>query len=304
MIKSVTVTNYTGDVLKMELTRPDLSGFVIEKITGLGPGKASINVTEVSTNDGGVFNSARKDPRPIAITLRFMPGHNIEELRQKTYKFFPIKKKLNLIFETDNRLATIDGYVESNEPDIFSKSEGSVISIICPDPHFYSVGRDGTNTTAFYGIEPMFEFPFGNESLTQPLLEFSRIMQFSEKNVEYNGDSEIGVTITLHASGTVENILIMNSGTNEVMRLDTGKITAITGQAFGNMDSIRICTVKGRKSIVLIRGGSEYNILNCLDKNSKWFSLSKGDNLFAFAADTGFTNLSILIENAIVYEGI
>ena len=42
MIKSVTVTNYLGEKLKMELARPEESGFAITQIKGLGPQKSTI----------------------------------------------------------------------------------------------------------------------------------------------------------------------------------------------------------------------------------------------------------------------
>ena len=171
MIKSITVTNYLGDTLKMELSRPQLSGFIITAITGLGPGKSNINTTEISTNDGSLYNSSRVPNRNIVISLRYLGNDSIEDVRQMSYKYFPIKKKLRLLIETDNRLAEIDGYVESNEPEIFSKEEGADISIICPYPFFYSADGDGMQTTVFSGVEPLFEFPFSNESLSDPLLE-------------------------------------------------------------------------------------------------------------------------------------
>ena len=164
MIKSITVTNYLGDSIKLELARPEESGFIVTSVTGLGAGKANINMTEVATNNGGLFNSSRLPSRNIVISLKFMFKETIEDMRQLSYKYFPIKKKLTLLVETDNRLAEIDGYVETNEPDIFSKEEGSDISIVCPNPFFYSAGEDGKNTTIFFGVEPMFEFPFSKSA--------------------------------------------------------------------------------------------------------------------------------------------
>ena len=58
MIKSITVKNYLNDQITLELTRPEKSGFIVESIDGLGPAKANINVTDISTNDGGIFNSS------------------------------------------------------------------------------------------------------------------------------------------------------------------------------------------------------------------------------------------------------
>ncbi len=304
MIKSITVTNYLGDSIKLELARPEKSGFVVKSVTGLGPGSANINTTEVSTNDGGLYNSSRLPTRNIVITLGFLWKDSIEDVRQKSYKFFPIKKRLRLLIETDNRLAEIDGYVEANDPNIFSKEEGSDISIICPNPFFYSAGENGKNTTIFYGIEPLFEFPFSNESLSECLLEMGLIQNQTEKVITYDGDAEIGVTITIHAVGEASNIAIYNTGTREIMRIDTDKLAAFTGSGIIAGDDIVICTVKGSKSISLQRAGKTTNILNCLEKNADWFQLAKGDNIFAYTAESGSSNLQFKIENRIIYEGV
>lgn len=301
MIKSITVVNYLGDTIKLDLARPELSGFAVISVTGLGPGKANINTTEVSTNDGSLFNSARIPSRNIVISLIYLWKDSIEDVRQMSYKYFPIKKPLKLIIETDNRTAEIEGYVESNDPTIFSSIEYSDVSIICPNPFFYS---DKKSTTVFSGIEPLFEFPFSNESLTEPLLEISAIRNKQENVVVYNGDSEVGIIITVHAIGEASNITIYNVKTREIMKINTNRIKDITGKGIVAGDDIVINTMKGNKSVVLIRDGITTNILNCLEKGSDWFQLSKGDNIFAYTAETGNENLQFSIENRIVYEGV
>lgn len=307
MIYSIVVTNYLGDRIKLELGKPEISGFLIKSITGLGPAKANVNTTEVSTNDGALFNSARLSQRNIVLDMVFINtvyGESIEDLRQKSYKYFPLKKSVELTIETDNRYVKTTGYVESNEPNIFSSQEGTQISIICPDPYFYSAGEDGNNVTNFYSIDPMFEFPFSNESLDEPLLVFGEIQIKTEGVITYHGDSEIGVMIYIHAIGPATNINIYNTETREVMRINTEKISSLTGKGIVASDDIVINTSKGDKSITLIREGVSYNILNCLDKNTDWFTLAKGDNIFAFTADSGVTNLQFRIENKVIYEGV
>ncbi len=307
MIYSIVVTNYLGDRIKLELGKPDVSGFLIKSITGLGPAKANVNTTEVSTNDGSLFNSARLSQRNVVLDMVFINtiyGESIEDLRQKSYKYFPLKKSVELTIETDNRYVKTTGYVESNEPNIFSSQEGTQISIICPDPYFYSAGEDGNNVTNFYSIDPMFEFPFSNESLDEPLLVFGEIQIKTEGVITYYGDSEIGVMIYIHAIGPATNINIYNTETREVMRINTEKISSLTGKGIVASDDIVINTAKGEKSITLIREGVSYNILNCLDKNTDWFTLAKGDNIFAFTADSGVTNLQFRVENKVIYEGV
>lgn len=302
MIKSITVTNYLGDSLKLELTRPELSGFIVTSVTGLGAGTANINTTDIATNDGSLYNSARVQSRNIVLSLQFMWKDTIEDARQMTYKYFPIKKKVKLVIETDNRLSEIEGYVESNEPNIFSKDETTDISIICPYPFFSSAVGD--QTTVFSGIEPMFKFPFSNESLEDNLLIMGEIQNKTENVVVYEGDVETGVTITIHALGDASNITIYNVSTREVMSIDTDKLEAMTGSAIVAGDDIVICTVKGQKSVTLIREGVFTNILNCLGKNANWFQLSKGDNIFAYTAESGASNIQFKIENKILYEGV
>lgn len=307
MIYSIVVTNYLGDRIKLELGKPEVSGFLIKSITGLGPAKANVNTTEVSTNDGSLFNSARLSQRNIVLDMVFINtvyGESIEDLRQKSYKYFPLKKSVELTIETDNRYVKTTGYVESNEPNIFSSQEGTQISIICPDPYFYSAGEDGNNVTNFYSIDPMFEFPFSNESLDEPLLVFGEIQIKTEGVITYHGDSEIGVMIYIHAIGPATNINIYNTETREVMKINAEKISSLTGKGIVASDDIVINTAKGEKSITLIREGVSYNILNCLDKNTDWFTLAKGDNIFAFTADSGVTNLQFRVENKVIYEGV
>lgn len=306
MIKSITVTNYLGNSLELELARPEKSGLIVKSITGLGPSKANINVTDISTNDGALFNSSRLQKRNIVFKLVYDWNNpkSIEELRLLTYSYFPIKKKLRLTFKLDQRTAYIDGYVESNEPDIFSKQSGCQISIICPDPYFYSAGEEGKQNTSFSNTTVEFEFPFENELPDEPTIEFGNIELLSANTVYYLGDAEVGITLRLHAIGTVVNPSIYNITTREQMSISSEKLEKLTGANFHAGDDIIICTVKGSKSVTLLREGKTTNILNCLDKNSNWFQLSQGDNLFSYTADDGSDRIIFEIENRIIYEGI
>ena len=181
---------------------------------------------------------------------------------------------------------------------------GTVISVICPDPYFYSTGEDGLTVSTFFAQDPLFEFDFSNESLTENLIEFGNIISVPEQTIFYEGDADTGVVMYLHALGAVENITIHNTQTLESMRIDTDKLTTLTGSGLGAGDTIIISTIKGAKSIYLLRLGVHINILNCLDRNSDWFQLSKGDNVFAYEVEVGSSNLEFRIENQTLYEGV
>lgn len=301
MIKSITVTNHLNESIKLELGFPERSGFLIQEISGLGPVKADINVSELSSIDGSIYNSARLPSRNIVFKMVLLESPTIEDTRQKSYKYFPIKKRVRLLIETTNRTAEIFGYVESNEPIIFSRQETTQISIVCPNPYFYSEGKQ---ITTFTGFEKLFSFPFSNESLSDKLLIMGNILKNQMQTVLYEGDSEIGFNIEIHAVGTAKHVMIYNVNTLENMKIDTDKLIALTGQPIIMGDSIFISTIKGDKSIQLLREGVYYNIINCLDRDATWMFLRKGDNVFAFDAEEGGANLYFRIINQVIYQGI
>lgn len=307
MLKSVTITNYLGNSVtyKIEGADPeDGSGLLITEIEGLGPTKADINMTQLATADGGIFNSARVNSRNIVIKARFTHANTIEEARLASYKFFPIKQPVIFHIETDSRIAETTGYVESNEPVIFSDECDMQVSILCESPYFLAVDEDGKKETTFAGIDFLFEYPFENEDLYEPTLEFGNIVNKKENTVYYDGDAETGCIIQIHAVGEATNVTIYNIKTREIMALDSDKLVQLTGAGISYGDTITINTIKGQKSITLLRNGITYNILNILGKDADWFQLAKGDNLFTFTADYGESNLQFKIFSQIVYEGV
>jgi len=313
MIKSLEVINYLGDNLVLELRAPEKTGLYIKTITGIGPGKATINTTDLASSDGGIYNSARSEIRNIVLTIGFLEGpidgvyKTIEDLRQKTYAYFPKKRFVRLIFHTDNRDLYADGYVESNEPEIFSQEETTQISIICPDPNVYNAV--GSSVVDFSSVNSLFEFPFENNSLTDNEIEFGSIEPLTNKILKYEGEVETGMTLYIHPGQALTGFSFSNYETGETIAIDDSKIVAITGRGILARDSIEICTVRGQKYATLTRSGLSYNIINALkgdgsNKRPDWIQLYKGDNIFTYSATTGSNNLSVLIYYRIAYEGV
>ncbi len=307
MIKSFKITNYLGESMLMELTRPEASGLAITSVSGLGPPKATINTTDVVTWDGSFFNSARAQQRNIVFQLKFCWSPMIEDARHKTYKYFPIKSNVDIEVVTDRRHLRTSGYIESNEPDIFSKEEGCSISIICPNSYWSSME---TAIKDFSSIDGLFEFPFSNESLTEPLIVFGEIIISQEEIIRYEGEVETGVLFTIVAGGETDQITIINVQTREEMHIDTDIIASITGQTspsgYGLLagDVIKINTMKGDKSATLLRTGVTYNIRNALGLFPTWFMLHRGDNSFAYTTKTDLPTLLFTMEAYDLYEGV
>ena len=324
MIKSVTITNYLGESLKINLSEQNPKhGLLVTKIDGIGPVKANINKTDLATSDGSKFNSSKLQERNVVLTLRFVEStpeltdnyvettYNIENTRQRTYRYFPAKRECTLSIETDNRNARVVGYVESNEPDIFSPEEGCQISIICPDPYFYSnaVGYS-PHVTDFSGLGSEFEFPFSNESLTENLIELGAITRVVEKAFPYFGDQENGITMNIHFVSEVNtNILIYKYLPTDYsvilgqFLLEVEKFRALMGTNFLSGDVITINTT-ANPSIKLLRSGVYYNILNAASRDSDWFKLDKGTNVFWMTAYGNEQNLEFRIEDYTLYEGV
>ena len=306
MIKSVTVINHLGQSLKMVLTNPDSAGFYIQRIEGLGPVGATVNVVERAVMDGASYNSARVGSRNIVMYLGFSLSGNIEVIRHRSYKYFPVKKRITIQIETDTRICETYGYVESNDVGVFGKGISTQISIICPDSYFYEAGSNAKNVVKFEGVDPLFEFPFSNESLGENLIEFGEIQQMVEYPIFYSGDVDVGVEIYIHAIGSASKISIYNETTKERMVILTERLKTILETDFEiiNGDDIVITTSRGEKSITLIRDGERYNIINCLERYPDWFQLTYGDNIFMYEAEAGGHNLQFRIEYKTAYEGV
>lgn len=302
MIKSIKVTNPKGESLVLDLFHPEKSGLIVRSISGLGPPKANINSTDLATADGALYSSARASTRNIVFNLQFMFAPTIEDSRQLTYKYFPLKKLVKIEVETDNRSLETSGYVESNQPDIFSKEETTQISILCLNPFFYD---PDPSVTQFATVTPTFEFPFSNESTTENLIEFGTINLDTRSTIDYVGDVDTGVLITIHALGSVSGYLtIYNVETQEKMVVDLTKIKTLIGKDYGSGDDIIISTVSGDKYVQVLHDGKYTNAIAAIEKLADWFQVSVGRNIFNFTVTKGIENLVMSFSYRNAYGGI
>lgn len=288
MIKKVTVYQKPdkSDAFTMVLTSPtnvsNKTGFVIGKIDGLGPVEADINTTEMVV-DGDQFNSARIGKRNIVLELIFYSetGTGIEEVRQKSYKLFPTKKQVYIEVETDNHTLWTKGYVEKNEPDIFSDMCKTQVSIICPDPNMYDTS--GAQVTL--------------------------LLPNDEVSMEYEGDVEIGGYLTLVVGSEVtapvsEGVPAFTiSCVNESGDAKSIQVFTPT-DGFVQGDMIRICSITGNKSCIWTdTAEADNNALNLLNQNPDWITVQSGLNNIRVddpnsALEDGY------FENLISYEGV
>lgn len=346
MINALTFTNRFGRSLRCVLRAPERSGFAITHIDGLGPGRANVNLHSIVTGDGGFFGSARFDARNIVINFRFIDAiindryTSIEEIRHWSYEFFAPKTQLQIFVETDERTLLIRGYVESNEPDIFSPEESADISILCPGYYFKMVSADqDSQHVSVYG-EGLFEFPFSNESLLSNLIEFGDMRSTFGYSLNYGGDAETGFTTTITFFGdAVEEIRLAvraqgNSDLKNLGFLDdetpSGLLTwddlpdtdpyiylnletvanklatrYTQGDIYESGNQIIIGSETGKKFAYFIGADSKrYNILDCFE-HLDWLKLYPGYNYVRVTPDDGAVGkFSVSFDFEALYAGV
>lgn len=146
MLTKVTVYSQWDNVDPLVLNvvnRPDDDLFEVRNMDGLGDVAAAVNTTELGSVAGESFAGTNVGKRNIVATIGLTPDWDewtISRLRRKLADYFTTQLRVRLVFESQEfSPVEISGWVESNEPNMFSKDPEQVISIICPDLYFKSV---------------------------------------------------------------------------------------------------------------------------------------------------------------------
>lgn len=320
MMHSFTVTNHTGRSMECELANPWKEGLAVTSISGLGPGQATVNVADISSMDGGLFNSARKSSRNIVFNFVFVDHDTltIEDIRRKCYTYFPLKKFVKLKFTTNNGKSNtdyfIDGYVEANDPTIFSSQEGASVSIICPQPYFYKSLQQEQRFSV--SSNPEFSFAFSKVPEDNTELLMGDVVPYIATNLYYEGDAETGIVIEIIFKSNVEHtpenpkkIRIDNSLTNttsifsleKVKNIASDLIQDYTGIVVG--DKLTLSTIVGEKGLTYTHDGIDYNVLGAIEPTGTWVNLTTGLNYLVIDKDAS-VEITASVKNKIYYYGV
>ena len=270
------VKNANGE--ELTLTQKEQKYQVIS-ITGLDEPPAQVNLTDIAGMDGAKYNSAKLNTRNIVITLKI--NGKAEENRMELYRYFRTKQSLTFYYKSESVDVFIEGYVETVECLIFSNAETMQVSIICPFPYFSSIDEIIADiSNQFAG----FTFPFSIENDTPIPFSFYVINRLT---TIYNDGADTGLTIEVDVLGDgIENIKILNTLTGEYIEL---------AYDFDNGDKVIITTLKGKKSVKLIRSGVTYNIFGSVQAGSKFFPLANGGNEFGYSINNGTKDEYVLV---------
>lgn len=224
----VRVRNSRGQAL---LINDKEDRYQLLSVTGLEPPETTINTTPIATADGSVFSSLRMGNRNIVIQIRL--NGDVENNRLGLYKYFAVKSKITLSFETENRSVKIDGYVQTVECPLFTNNEIMQISIICPNPNFASVNSTTIQVSA----------------------------SSAGSQIENPSDVPMGLNFEINVNDSFYSIALVNELTGESLELDR------TGSALGAYpqgSSLFVDTIDLEKSVKfqLAQGYSKVNMMS------------------------------------------
>lgn len=138
MIKSILLSNPMGYDINLVLEDPYEIGIAVINITGLGYPKVSVQNRSIAFSDVSLYQNSTIETRNIVLTLRVIGNTSAESSRHVIYNVLVIGMPLYVEIVTDTKIVHIVGYIETVEPDIFSQEEQLQVSIVCPDPYFYT----------------------------------------------------------------------------------------------------------------------------------------------------------------------
>jgi hypothetical protein len=223
-------------------------------IEGLGPVKAAITTQPFGVFDGEAYLGGNVGKRNLVMTVGLNPDwhdQTMEGLRVLLYNYFMPKLPVRFRFwSTHLPTCQIDGYVESMDPNMFSKDPQIQISIICPIPDFIAV-------------EPTVETGLTNDGT-------------SFKMLDYLGSTPAGVILKVTQA-------VGNPGEDAIQLILKGEHPAQTFTTRGRVDAttyFEIDSIPGEKYVrsVSTTLGTITNYLNNVAVDAVWPWLYPGEN--------------------------
>lgn len=268
--------------------------YMVSEIDGLYPPEGIISTSTYAGMHGSYLNHAFIEKRNLVISFA-MRGIEVEKRRHALYRVVKPSQYIKVYYKTARIDVYTEGYVETCEINHFAQLTSGQISIICPDPYWYSTSA----VYAYYSqITGAFHFPFPKSDTPFPLGVYSTTDNITVQN---DGD-ETGFAIRIEASSG-ETVPEVAAVTPTIYNADTGEYLQISGEILKG-DVITITTKTGNKTVTLTRNGVDRNIINRLVAGSTWFSLRAGENTFHVQAENGVQNLRVTLMHRNAYLGV
>ena len=245
-----------GGTLSLSLTDPSL-GYDIENIDGLDPVKATLVSSSFAQQDGAQYQSARREPRNIVMTLGLYPNYaadTVQTLRSRLYPFFMPKTPVNLRFFLESGLTVdIDGIVESMDAARFTSDPKIVVSIMNFDPDFYE--------------------------LSPVVVVGATVSDTTNMVVDYIGTVETGAEFAISVNRALSEFTIYHQTPDGTIKTMDFQASLVSG------DILTINTNPGSKIATLTRAGVDSSILYGISPQSNWLEFETGVNFVRVYAE-------------------
>lgn len=292
MARKITCTNNDGMTVTFGECR--FNPFLLASVEGVYSSSNNVVISDNTMIDGGTYQGSVANVRNIVLTISDKP-ENVYRLKSRDllYRLFPKGTEGTLAYWEDGQSREIRYYVESIAQEA-PKKRLYTVSLLCPDPFFY----DPTPiVVSMANWEPRFEFEHEFSAAGEELGAKSDLRLVDIINDIASDD--IGMTITITATGSVKNPTITRVESNEHITIGTSAFPF--SLSWG--DAVIITTDQGNKHIWLVRDGESTEVNQYISEDSEFIHLMRGHNTIGYSADEGEQNLSVEISYRLKYEG-
>lgn len=255
----------------------DSASWGITSIEGLGTIEYDITTAKNAVGDGDTVTGSRIPARNIDIVANVKNAKNNQIERRNALAFFNPKHDFRVYITRNSETRWISAEIKRVKcPDKQPNRNVEIsIALLCVDPHFYSKDNFGKDIAA---VKTTFGFPY-----ISPISKGFNVGVYNfakQVKIENTGDTETFLTIQILALGEVENPKIFN---------DSAYIRIVDSITSGDVIEIDLVNNKVRKN--------GQNCIGKLDRTSSFTGmvLEVGDNIISFGADSGDTNMKVVL---------
>lgn len=257
--------------------------FILADAVGLHGIEVDIGESESPYTDGANIETVKALPRGIELPL-ILRG-DVEEAINAVTSVVKSKQMVTLKETKGEREITVKGVVSVPPYSRMMQSCKITLSIYCGQPYWEDLDQ---MVAEIAEATALLFFPVEGQYFTEAGRPFGVLDTDLEKSFVNDGDTDVGMIITINTYGEVTNPRISCSSGSQNgwwMQLNV---------TLEDDDEVEISTVRGNKYIT-INGSEVYNgepVTNLLTFNGNdWLQLEQGENTFNITAESGETHL-------------
>lgn len=261
--------------------------FLLAEVEGLHGIEVDIGESESPYTDGSSIETVKALPRGIELTL-ILRG-DVEEAINAVTSVVKSKQMVTLKEESSKGEITVKGVVTIPPYSRMMQSCRITLTIYCGQPYWEDLVQMVAEIAEAIGL---LCFPVEGQYFTEAGRPFGVLDTDLKKTFVNDGDTDVGMIITINTFGKVTNPRISCSSASQNgwwMQLNTTLEDDV---------EVEISTVRGNKYIT-INGSEIYNgepVTNLLEFNGNdWLQLEQGENTFNITAESGATSLHFSI---------